>query len=79
MELDALLHSPLLASIVTGLIAWGGVSVQLKWLRRDVDDSRRSREGDIARIQQLELAVSRLEGLAAVPGGRRAYDPHAAA
>lgn len=71
--------SPLLASIITGLVTWGGLSVQLKWLRRDVDESRRVREADVARIQQLELAVSRLEGLTTAPGGRRAYDPHPAA
>lgn len=36
--------------IVTGLVAWGGIRIEMKYLRRDVDDAHRKIE---------KLAVSR--------------------
>jgi hypothetical protein len=37
---DAIL-SALISGAVAGLVAWGGVKVELRWLRRDVDDTRK--------------------------------------
>ncbi len=34
--MDALLAS-VLGGIVCGLVTWGGIMVELRWLRRDVD------------------------------------------
>lgn len=44
------LVTALLSGAVCGLIAWGGVRVELRWLRRDVDLAH-------SRIDQLDRRV----------------------
>lgn len=37
----------LVTAVITGLVTWGGIRVELRWLRRDVDWAHR-------RIDQLD-------------------------
>lgn len=58
------LPAELLGSFITGLIMLGGVSVQLKWLRRDTDRAQATAD-DATR--KANAANSRLDRLNAPP------------
>ena len=48
------------SAIVTGLVTWGGIRVELRWLRRDVD--------------RLDKRVDRVEGALIGRGARNAAE-----
>jgi hypothetical protein len=35
------IFAAILAAVITGLINWGAMRVELRWLRRDVDELRK--------------------------------------
>lgn len=45
----------IVSGAVAGLIAWGGIRVELAWLRRDVDRQQGEIDGLEDRIRAVEL------------------------
>lgn len=53
-----LLNSPLFAGIACGLVTWGALRVEMKWLRRDVDDLKdRANAIDARCIAEIRAAA----------------------
>lgn len=64
-----LISDALMIAVVTGIsaggTAWGATTVQMKWLRRDVNRAQNTADG----------AHSRIDRILGWPGGKRGYDP----